>query len=252
MVRDVTMISGGSRGIGRALVQAYLTTDWVATFARRPESLPPHQRLFAAPVDGQDVAAVQAFVADVIAQHGHIERLIVNAGICADASLVKMAPAAWQNVLTTNLTSTFSLIQPVFRQMQQQAGRKRLYLMTSSAAWQGVYGQTNYAASKAGLIGLMRALALEGAKHDILVNAIAPAALTDMTRPVIARVQAREGRLPAYWQVGSPEAFAATFRQLDRQLTTSGTVYTINGDQVGRLRAPVVEPYALRPDGGEK
>ncbi|KRK39087.1 SDR family NAD(P)-dependent oxidoreductase [Loigolactobacillus bifermentans] len=235
----VVLITGGSQGIGQALVQQYLAAgDQVVTCARHMAQLPHQPRLLTLTCDLNDQSASRALVAQVVAQFGRIDCLIVNHGICRDRTFLKMTQDDWQQVLQTNLLSVFGLTQAVFQQMAQQTGWQQIYLMTSANGITGAIGQTNYAASKAGLLGFMKALALEGQQVQVTVNAIAPAAVTAMTAPVIAKLQQR-GPLPPAWQLGTPQALAATFwhlTQLRPRLT--GQCFAINGQQLSRYLPP--------------
>lgn len=123
----------------------------------------------------------EAIIAAALQQWGRIDALIHNAGILRDASFPKLTVDNLDAVLAVNLRAAFFLGQPAFRAMKD-AGHGRIVLTTSSSGLFGNFGQTNYSAAKMGVVGLTRALAIEGARYDIKVNALAPTAATRLTR----------------------------------------------------------------------
>ena len=134
--------------------------------------------------------------------------------------------------------------------MMKQPEPSYIYSMTSTAGMYGVFGQANYSASKAAVIGFTYALAEELKRFNIQVNAISPAAKTDMTLPAIKRVEeecARKGELfPDYWRIGSSEQVATRITQLiDSAKTPTGTVFGINGEQVWNYHRPERSEYCI-------
>lgn len=116
-------------------------------------------------------------------EFGAVHGLVNNAGILRDASFAKMTEAEWDAVLQVHLYGTFHLTKAVWPHLREQ-GFGRIVMATSTSGLYGNFGQSNYGAAKSGMVGLMRTLALEGAKYDIVVNAIAPMAATRMTEGV--------------------------------------------------------------------
>jgi NAD(P)-dependent dehydrogenase (short-subunit alcohol dehydrogenase family) len=127
-----------------------------------------------------DFAAVQAMVAETIARWGRVDILINNAGILRDKSFAKMDVEDFKFVLEVHLMGSVHCCKAVWPHMQTQ-NYGRIMMTTSSSGLYGNFGQSNYSAAKMGLVGLMQTLALEGAKYDIRVNALAPTAATRMT-----------------------------------------------------------------------
>lgn len=184
------IVTGGSRGIGRAVVRALATAghdlivgyrqDEVAVQAACAEVMALGRQARALRLDVATVAAeveMEAVLKDI----GAPAVLVLAAGITRDGLFAVMGRASWESVLQTNLGSFYGLVRPVVRRMlRQRAGR--IVTLASTAGEAGNAGQVNYAASKAGLIGATKALALELASRSITVNAVAPGFVrTDMT-----------------------------------------------------------------------
>lgn len=131
-----------------------------------------------------DEAAVQAMVAQTVAHWRHVDILINNAGILRDRSFAKMGIDEFRQVLDVHLIGSFIATKAVWDIMRDRS-YGRIVMTTSSSGLFGNFGQANYGAAKMALVGLMQTLALEGAKHDIRVNCLAPTAATQMTKELL-------------------------------------------------------------------
>lgn len=173
------LVTGGNRGIGRAIAEAFLASgDKVAVTSRSGGG--PDGALDLR-CDVTDPAAVDAAFAEAEAAHGPVEVLVANAGITADTLLLRMSEDDWQSVIDTNLTGTYRLTKRAAKSMLRQR-RGRIVLISSVVGLLGSAGQVNYAASKAGLVGLARSLARELGSRGITTNVVAPGFVeTDMT-----------------------------------------------------------------------
>jgi 3-oxoacyl-[acyl-carrier protein] reductase len=188
---QVAVVTGAGRGIGHAIaVRLASEGARVACVSRTPANAKKTtdeintMRADAAKhyaVDVADHAAVQKIGAQILQDFGKIDILVNNAGITRDALAMRMSLEDWDSVINTNLRGAFSFTQAVLRAMiKQRAGR--IINISSVSGVMGNAGQTNYAASKAGLIGFTKSLARELASRNITVNAVAPGFVTtDMT-----------------------------------------------------------------------
>ncbi|GEK38104.1 3-oxoacyl-ACP reductase [Enterococcus thailandicus] len=253
-MNKVALITGGTKGIGRGLVETYLLNGYsVATFSsekintellRETYADFPEDKLHVKTLDIRNEDLSRKFVREVIEKFGRIDTYIFNAGICQDKSFGKMTGKDWTEVISVNFTSAFGMTQEVFRQMKKQTGRKTIFFMTSLSGLEGAFGQANYAGSKAGLIGLSKSLAIEGKKYEIEVNAISPAALTDMTSPIIEKMTQNcknTGELfPDDWKIGSPKEVAQSIYALSNYSKLgTGKIFSLNG-----LKIEVYKPNA--------
>jgi 3-oxoacyl-[acyl-carrier protein] reductase len=187
----VAIVTGAGRGIGRAIALRFSSEGArVACVSRTKENAKKISdeinalRLDSAKayaVDVADHAAVQKIGARILDDFGRADILINNAGVTRDALAMRMSLEDWDSVINTNLRGAFSFTQAIVRAMTKQRSG-RIINISSVIGLMGNAGQTNYAASKAGLIGLTKSLARELASRDITVNAVAPGFVTtDMT-----------------------------------------------------------------------
>ena len=175
----VVLVTGGSRGIGLAVAQRFAADgDRVAVTYH---SSPPPDGVLAVKCDVTSAAEVDAAFAEVEQQLGPVEVLVSNAGITKDKLLMTMAESDFASVLDTNLTAAYRVAKRAVRgMMKARAGR--IVLVSSVVGLSGQAGQSNYAASKAGLVGFARSLARELGSRNITVNVVAPGPVdTDMT-----------------------------------------------------------------------
>lgn len=223
------LVTGGNRGIGLACTQAFLDAGHrVATVSRSGGAA---DGAFAVKCDITDRAAVDEAVAAVEAELGPTEILVANAGITRDGLMVRMSDEDFSEVLDTNLTGTFRFARAVTKKMMR-ARFGRIIFMSSVNAYLGAPGQANYAASKAGLIGLARSMARELAPRNITVNVVAPgpietemlAALDDERRAAMA------GAVPLA-RLGRTDEVAAAVRYLasDDAGYVTGAVLPVDG-----------------------
>lgn len=194
----VAVVTGGSRGIGRAVCQrlAAMGALVVVNYVSQPEAAEvvaddiragggrAETRAF----NVADTTATEAAFKEILADHGRVDILINNAGITRDGLMVKMKEAQWDEVLDTNLKGAFTCLKAVSRAMMKQRWG-RIINISSVIGFAGNAGQLNYAAAKAGMIGLTRSAARELAPRQITVNGVAPGYIvTDMTRDLPAEI----------------------------------------------------------------
>ncbi len=173
------LVTGGNRGIGHAIAQAFLAEgDRVAVTSRSGGGPAGALHLTC---DVTDPEAVEQAFADAEAAHGPVEVLVANAGITADTLLLRMSEDDWASVIETNLTGTFRLAKRAVKGMLRLR-RGRIILISSVVGLTGQAGQVNYAASKAGMVGIARSLTRELGSRSITTNIVAPGFIeTDMT-----------------------------------------------------------------------
>jgi 3-oxoacyl-[acyl-carrier protein] reductase len=226
------LVTGGNRGIGLAIARAFVEAgdgdDRVAVTSRSGQA---PDGLFAVACDVTDTASVDAAFTAVEAENGPVEVLVANAGITADTLLLRMSEDDWTSVLDTNLTGAFRVAKRASRSMLR-ARRGRLIFVSSVVGLSGSAGQANYAASKAGLVGLARSLARELGSRSITANVVAPgfvdtdmtAALTDERRAEIVG-QVPLGRYASTAEVAGVVRFLAS----DEAAYITGAVIPVDG-----------------------
>ena len=173
------LVTGGNRGIGRAIAEAFLAQGDRVAVTTRSGGAP--DGVLDVRCDVTDPAAVEAAFAEVEEAHGPVEVLVANAGITADTLLVRMTEDDWSSVIDTNLTGSFRLAKRAVSKMMRLR-RGRIIFISSVVGLLGSGGQVNYAASKAGLVGMARSIAREYGSRGITANVVAPGFVeTDMT-----------------------------------------------------------------------
>jgi 3-oxoacyl-[acyl-carrier protein] reductase len=235
----VALVTGASRGIGRAIAMRLGVQGAVVVAAARGDNATGTAEEIRAgggradvlALDVTDAAAIESAIASVLERHGRIDVLVNNAGITRDQLMLRLKREDWDAVIATNLTSAYSLTQAVLKPMiRQRSGR--IVCISSVVGQSGNAGQANYAASKAGLIGFAKSVALEVASRNITVNVVAPgmiatdmtAALPEKTREaIIAKIPL--GRLGASEDIAAAVSFLAS----DEAAYITGQVLAVNG-----------------------
>lgn len=237
----IAVVTGASRGIGRAIALelasrgAFIIVNYNGSKDRAEgvkkeiEEAGGQAEIYQCNVS--DFEACQAFIQDVIKTYGRLDILVNNAGITRDGLLMKMSEEDFDKVVQTNLKGTFNTIRFASRQMlRQRSGR--IINMSSVVGIAGNAGQANYAASKAGVIGLTKAVARELASRGITVNAIAPGFIeTEMTAVLSDKVkEASVAQIPL-GRFGKPEDIARTaaFLASDDAAYITGQVIQVDG-----------------------
>ena len=232
------IVTGGSRGIGKAISLALKQMGFtvVANYAGNVESAKAFTEETGIPAWRWDVGDHQACLdgcAQVAAQHGPIDVLVNNAGITRDSVLHKMSFDDWNEVMRINLGGCFNMAKACFPGMRER-GWGRIVNIGSINGQAGQYGQVNYAAAKSGIHGFTKALAQEGAKSGVTVNAIAPGYVdTDMVAavpaPVLEKIVAKipVGRLGQADEIARGVAFLCS----ENAGFITGSTMSINGGQ---------------------
>jgi 3-oxoacyl-[acyl-carrier protein] reductase len=235
----VAVVTGASRGIGRAIATRLAEQGATVCAAARGENasaavdaiVEAGHRAESYAVDVTDGASVDALFAGVLGKHGRVDVLVLNAGIARDQLLMRMKRDDWDAVVGTNLTAAFTCVQAVLRPMvKQRSGR--IIAISSVVGQMGNAGQANYAASKAGLIGFSKALSREVASRQVTVNVVAPGLIdTDMTKALTGEAQTDWAAQIPLARVGTPDDVAAAvcFLASDEASYITGQVIAVNG-----------------------
>jgi 3-oxoacyl-[acyl-carrier protein] reductase len=236
----VAIVTGASRGIGRAISAALagqgalvVLTDVLAEAVEQAakELAATGAKTDFATLNVTSLESAQQVVDQVLQRHGHVDILVNNAGITRDQLLMRMKREDWDAVLLINLTGAFNCSQAVLRTMMKQRSG-RIISISSVVGQMGNAGQSNYAASKAGLIGFSKSLAREVASRGLTVNVVAPGLIdTDMTRALPDTVREEWVSKVPLARFGTPDdvAQAVCFLAADEASYITGQVLAVNG-----------------------
>ena len=239
----VALVTGASRGIGRAISLALSAAGAaVALISRTKDMLAEVQaeitsrggRAEVYPCDIQDAVKVAETVKAVALEMGGLHILVNNAGVTRDSLIMRMSAADWAAPLNTNLTGAFNCLKAVTRPMMKQRWG-RIINITSVVGVTGNAGQANYAASKAGLIGLTKSAAKELASRGITVNAVAPGYITtDMTAGLTEEIKLKMTESIPLGRLGTPDdiAPAVVFLASEEAGYISGQTLLVDGGMV--------------------
>ncbi|GGM01235.1 acetoacetyl-CoA reductase [Pseudooceanicola nanhaiensis] len=232
------LVTGGSRGIGAAISKALKAAGYqvAATYAGNDDAAKAFTEETGIKTYKWNVADYEeskAGLEQVEAEVGPIDVVVANAGITRDAPFHKMTPEQWHQVIDTNLTGVFNTVHPVWPGMRERKFG-RVIVISSINGQKGQFGQVNYAATKAGDLGIIKSLAQEGARAGITANAICPGYIaTDMVMAVPEKVrEAIIGQIPV-GRLGEPEEIArcVVFLASDDAGFINGSTITANGAQ---------------------
>jgi 3-oxoacyl-[acyl-carrier protein] reductase len=235
----IAIVTGASRGIGRSIaVMMAARGAHVIAAARGDNAVPVADEIAAAggraeaqSIDVTEAGAADALIGSAMRTHGRVDILVNNAGIARDQLMLRMKRDDWDAVIATNLTAAFALTQAALKPMiRQRAGR--VVCISSVVGQSGNAGQANYAASKAGLIGFAKAVALEVASRGVTVNVVAPGLIeTDMTRAMTGTARDEWASKIPLRRLGTPDDIAAAvcFLASDEASYITGHVLAVNG-----------------------
>ena len=234
----VALVTGGSRGIGAAISKELKEKGYAvaATYAGNDEAAAAFTAETGIKTYKWNVAdydSSKAGIAQVEADLGPVEVVVANAGITRDAPFHKMTPEQWKEVIDTNLTGVFNTIHPIWPGMRERKFG-RIVVISSINGQKGQFAQVNYAATKAGDLGIVKSLAQEGARFNINANAICPGYIgTDMVMAMPEKVrESIIAQIPA-GRLGEPEeiARAVSFLVSDDAGFINGSTISANGAQ---------------------
>lgn len=234
----VALVTGGSRGIGEAISKALKADgyDVAATYAGNEEAAAAFSAETGIKTYKWNVAdydASAAGIASVEADLGPIDTVVANAGITRDAPFHRMTPEQWNEVIGTNLTGVFNTVHPIWPGMRERKFG-RVIVISSINGQKGQFGQVNYAATKAGDLGIVKSLAQEGARAGITANAICPGYIaTEMVMSIDESIRDKIiAGIPA-GRLGEPEEIARCVRFLASEDAgfINGSTISANGAQ---------------------
>jgi len=237
----IAIITGGARGIGQSAAEVFCSEGatviiWDLLVAGEKTANDLRNKGFKCEfmkLSTTDVPAIEAATAEIVRKHGKIDILVNNAGITRDKSLLKMTHAEWQQVIDVNLTGVFNCTKAVAPIMVENK-YGRIICTSSIVGVHGAFGQTNYSAAKAGIIGMVRTWAKELGKYNITVNAVAPGFIkTDMTDAIPEAIRQHGIDSIPLKRMGLPQDIAWSYLYLasDEAGFVSGQVLGVNGMQ---------------------
>ena len=231
--RKVVLITGASGGLGAGLVNAFTEADWQAVAARRSRSAERTGQagspfIHELTMDVTRHNEVERAFAEVVERFGRLDVLINNAGVTADAPLSQLSEEAWDRALDVNLRGAFLCSKAAARQMIRQRDG-HIINISSHAARRGPRGQANYAAAKAGLVGLTQSLAKELGSRNVRVNAIFPGVMpTRMTAALSEEQRIEFAKANALGRINSVEEVARFIVFLASTQNISGQVFQLD------------------------
>ncbi|MDJ0627915.1 MAG: acetoacetyl-CoA reductase [Rhodobacter sp.] len=234
----VALVTGGSRGIGEAISKALKAEGYevAATYAGNDEkaaAFTAETGIKTYKWNVADYEASAAGIAQVEADLGPVEVVVANAGITRDAPFHRMTPDQWKDVIDTNLTGVFNTVHPVWPGMRERKFG-RVIVISSINGQKGQFAQVNYAATKAGDLGIVKSLAQEGARAGITANAVCPGYIaTEMVMAVPEKVrESIIAQIPA-GRLGEPDEIArcVVFLASDEAGFVNGSTISANGAQ---------------------
>jgi beta-ketoacyl ACP reductase len=223
------LVTGGNRGIGLAVARRLAADGHKVAVTHRGSGAP--EGLFGVLCDVTDNDAVDRAFKEVEEHQGAVEVLVSNAGIAADAFLMRMTEEKFEKVIDANLTGAFRVAQRASRSMTKKRFGRMIFMGSVSGSW-GIGNQANYAASKAGLIGMARSIARELSKAGVTANVVAPGYIdTEMTRALDERIQAGALEFIPAKRVGTAEEVAGvvSFLASEDASYISGAVIPVDG-----------------------
>lgn len=240
----IALVTGALGGIGTSIVERLLGegATVIATYrvdsdlraqAWRSSKFNNCSRLHLAEVDVADFKCCEKLIDQIKERFGRLDILVNNAGITRDASIKKMTFSQWNEVINTNLTGCFNMCKLAFTLMQDN-GYGRIINISSVNGQKGQFGQVNYSASKSGIYGITKSLALEGARKGITVNSISPGYIkTEMTSKIAPNIlDSIISEIPV-GRMGEPEEIAESvlFLASEKSAFITGSNLAINGGQ---------------------
>lgn len=253
----VALITGSTRGIGLSIAEELLSRGAsVVVNGTSPERVQEIVTQLGRDTEGyvigvagrvEEIETGRLLVESAMQTFGQIDFLINNAGIVADRMTHRMSEDEWDRVMQVHTKGTFSCTQAFIQALKAAKQPGIILNMISTAGLVGTVGQINYAAAKGAILAMTYTWAEELKAIPVRVHAIAPAALTDMTRPHVERAQkvaSEQGEeLPAYWRIGSPSDVADFVAWLLTHPVETGTVFGINGKQAVQWLKPACVEY---------